>query len=398
MVTVFLTEGKNLIPGIDEERPGEDDSLKPQDDQIDNNRKPEFTNNPEGGDPSDATESGETTAPEEQTTAPEEETGATEETVEAEPWVLQPATCGPFVVTNGVFYGSLGISLVLILCLLFAALKGGKKQKKAAPAQQPLEKTQGAAVPAAGAAGIQAAVHQHIGARKDQQDSFGISDLAAYETSGVVAVVADGMGGLANGSTVSKALRDVFIQNAPRIHPQANGADVLLDLATRANAHVNQILQGKERSGSTLVAALIRDGYLHFLTVGDSRLYLYRGGALIQLNREHIYQEELAVRAANQMTPLGQVRSDRQAHALTSYYGIGQLPAVDRNDEGLRLVNGDKLLLASDGVFGTLSQQQLEQFLALDVEEAAARIGEEILAINKPYQDNNTAVILEYRN
>ena len=157
------------------------------------------------------------------------------------------------------------------------------------------------------------------------------------------------------------------------------------------------MLQGQERSGSTLVTALIKNGMLYFITVGDSRLYLYRGGALIQLNREHIYQEELAVRATNQMVSLGQVRGDRQAHALTSYFGIGRLPAIDRNIEGIRLLNGDKLLLASDGVFGTLTQAQMEAALSQDVNAAARTIGEQIIAANRTHQDNNTAVILEYR-
>jgi len=160
---------------------------------------------------------------------------------------------------------------------------------------------------------------------------------------------------------------------------------------------VNQMLRGQERSGSTLVAATVRDGMLHFLTVGDSRIYLYRGGALLQLNREHIYQEELAVKALNQIVSQQQVRGDRQAHSLTSYFGIGRIPAMDRNYEGIRLVDGDKILLASDGVFGTLSQPQMEAAMSRNVTEAAKLMGEWVRTANRPHQDNNTAVILEYR-
>ena len=157
------------------------------------------------------------------------------------------------------------------------------------------------------------------------------------------------------------------------------------------------MLRGQERSGSTLVSCVIRNGYLHFLTVGDSRIYLYRGGALIQLNREHIYQEELACRAVNQEVSLPQVRGDRQAHALTSYFGIGRIPYIDRNDEGLKLLSGDKILMASDGVFGTLTQAQMEAALTQDVSAAARTMGELIRQANRPHQDNNTAVVLEYR-
>lgn len=244
---------------------------------------------------------------------------------------------------------------------------------------------------------ILAAVHQHIGTRSDQQDSYGVSEPAAYSQRGVIAVVADGMGGLSNGRAVSSALVRGLLEGFQNSDPRQNPADLLLEQAVRANAGVNQMLRGQERSGSTLVSCVIRGGYLNFLTVGDSRIYLYRGGALIQLNREHIYQEELAAKAVNQGASLQQVRGDRQAHALTSYFGIGTIPAIDRNDEGLKLISGDKLLLASDGVFGTLSQAQMEAALALDVTMATKTMGELIRQANRAHQDNNTAVILEYR-
>ena len=244
---------------------------------------------------------------------------------------------------------------------------------------------------------ILASVHQHIGARGDQQDSYGVSEPGDYSNRGIIAIVADGMGGLANGRAVSSALVRGLLDGFRNSDPHMNPADLLLEQAVRANAGVNKMLQGQDRSGSTLVSCVIRNGYLNFLTVGDSRIYLYRGGALIQLNREHIYQEELATRAVNQSAPLQQVRGDRQAHALTSYFGIGTLPAIDRNDEGLKLLSGDKILMASDGVFGTLSQSQMEAALALDVNAAAKTMGELIRQANRPHQDNNTAVVLEYR-
>lgn len=244
---------------------------------------------------------------------------------------------------------------------------------------------------------ILAAVHQHIGSREDQQDSYGVSEPTAYTQNGVMAVVADGMGGLANGRAVSSTLVRTLLEGFRSSNPRQNPADFLLEQAVRANSSVNQLLRGQDRSGSTLVSCVVRRGYMHFLTVGDSRIYLYRGGALIQLNREHIYQEELATKAVNQLTSLQQVRGDRQAHSLTSYFGIGKIPAIDRNDEGLKLLSGDKILLASDGVFGTLTQAQMEAALAQDVSAAAKTMGELIRQANRAHQDNNTAVILEYR-
>lgn len=254
-----------------------------------------------------------------------------------------------------------------------------------------------AAAPVAGGTGVSAAVHQHIGARKDQQDSYGVSDLNAYGTNGVLAIVADGMGGLANGAAVSSTLVHSLLTYFRQTTGKENTADMMLDMVTQANDQINRMLQGAERSGSTLVSAIIREGRLHFLTVGDSRIYLYRKGVLLQLNREHIYQEELALKAVNHIVPLPQVTGDRQAHALTSYLGIGRLTHIDRNYESIKLEPGDRLLLASDGVFGTLSEMEMEAALRGTISQAAEVIGQKILKANMPYQDNNTALVVEYR-
>ena len=302
-----------------------------------------------------------------------------------------------------------GILLVLILAACAVVMYIRKnEQKKRRRARRNNRTAVAAAAPAAAhtaapmAAGyakapVAAAAYQHVGAREDQQDSYGVSRPELYGRQGVMAVVADGMGGLANGKAVSSALVRTYLDGFPQVSGYyEQTSDILLDLAIRSNAQVNKMLQGAERSGSTLVATMIRGGYLHFLTVGDSRVYLCRGGALIQLNREHIYQEELAAKAVNQSVAMNQVRTDRQAHSLTSYFGIGRIPSIDRNDEGLKLVPGDRILLASDGVFGTLTQEQMEQALQHEINEAAQLMGDMILNADKPYQDNNTLVILEY--
>ena len=72
----------------------------------------------------------------------------------------------------------------------------------------PVQET--AATPCRGEPQVNVAVHQHIGSREDQQDSYGVSDPNAYGRSGVMAIVADGMGGLANGRAVSSALVRTF--------------------------------------------------------------------------------------------------------------------------------------------------------------------------------------------
>lgn len=344
-------------------------------------------------------------------TVPAEETLTTAET--QVPGGDEPAA--GFLSGGGLLYAALALLLALIVCVALVIIRKNNAEKKRrqrrrarrAGSRDDLITTRGvdptlanapmAAAPAAAQQPIVAAVHQHIGAREDQQDSYGASDLTAYPTSGVLAVVADGMGGLSNGGAVSSALVRTFLEGFRHMAGQTQPQDMLLEMAIQANNYINQMLRGAERSGSTLVSAVVQDGYLHFLTVGDSRIYLYRAGTLLQLNREHIYQEELAVKAINRLISIPQVSGDRQAHSLTSYFGIGSIPAIDRNYEGIKLVPGDRILLATDGVFGTLSREEMEQALQGTVGEATQALGDRIREIDKPYQDNNTALILEYR-
>jgi len=245
-------------------------------------------------------------------------------------------------------------------------------------------------------AGVQYAVHQDIGRRQDQQDSYGISDLSGYEENGVLALVADGMGGLQNGKAVSSALVYSFL-NYFRMHADKEAPQMLLlEMAAQANEYINQMLQGCEPGGSTLISAIVRNGELFFLTVGDSRIYLYRQGLLLQLNREHTVREMLAVSAANHEVPIDWGMLDPQRDALTSYFGGGRLLHIDRNPEGIRLKKGDRVLLLSDGVFRTLACGELESALQCSVEEAVMKIGQKIRQEDDPYQDNSTALILEY--
>lgn len=298
-------------------------------------------------------------------------------------------------------YGALALLVVLLIAVVADTFHKLRNNKKVVKANEETVPASTATAVTTGGVEVKTATLQAQGSRNDQQDAYGISDLSdptTYARQGVMAVVADGMGGLANGSVVSNLLVRVFLQGfqsgAAYMQPQ----DLLLDLATRANMQVNQMLRGAERSGSTLVATTIRNGYLHFLTVGDSHLYLYRGGVLLQLNREHVYQEELAVKAVNRYVSVSQVHSDPQAHSLTSYFGIGNIPIIDRNVDGIKLISGDRIILCSDGVYGTLTREQMEQALQKPLDEAANIMGNMIEEAAKPYQDNYTAVILEFQN
>ena len=235
------------------------------------------------------------------------------------------------------------------------------------------------------------------GAREGQQDCFSVSPEDLCQSHGLLAVVADGMGGLEDGDQVSQtavsAVMNAFFSLPTETAPQ----QLLLTLLQHANSAVNYLL-GVERigqAGSTLVAGLLKDGRFHFLSVGDSRVCLFRNGQLTQLNREHIYRHELELRAVNGEGTLEEAGTHPRAAGLTSYLGMGQLRLVDQPDQPVTAQPGDRFLLMSDGVYNALSEQELCLALALDAQEAADAIGRAVEARGWPGQDNYTAVIVQ---
>ena len=131
---------------------------------------------------------------------------------------------------------------------------------------------------------------------------------------------------------------DAFLSAWKEENPQR----LLLVLAEQAVEAVNRYLgpKGLRESGSTLVMALLRQGSLTFLSVGDSRVSLYRKGALIQLNREHIYQRELALRGVNGEISLEDAYASSQGTGLTSFLGMGPLAHIDFPDTYLPASGG----------------------------------------------------------
>lgn len=240
-----------------------------------------------------------------------------------------------------------------------------------------------------------------IGRRESQQDSFAVSeveDRALCEEKGVIVIVADGMGGLSDGDRISSMITLSFFRHFHERPVQDDAGNELLQMLREANEDVNRYLGAKTgQCGSTLVAGIVRDRKCHWISVGDSHIYLYKNGGLIQLNREHVYREELDAKAANGEISREEAMKNPQRGALTSYVGMGRIEKVDRNQKPLILYPGDRLLFMTDGVFGTLSEAQIAEAMRYPMEESIRLMDESIRAVGKPNQDNYTAVVLECR-
>jgi len=240
---------------------------------------------------------------------------------------------------------------------------------------------------------------QYIGARSSQQDAFGFSDkddLAFVAHGGVLAVVADGMGGMAHGGEASHMAVRAFLHAY-----MAKSADETVPAALhRALDEANQAVislayqADAEDVGTTLVAAVIHGDALHWVSVGDSRLYLWRDRQLTQLNADHIYANDLDRDAANGNISREDAENHPERRSLTSYLGLTRLDLIDHNPQPFPLFGGDRILLCSDGLYVALVESEIAPLFNRDAQQAAEDLVALVLAKNRPGQDNLTVAIL----
>lgn len=229
-------------------------------------------------------------------------------------------------------------------------------------------------------------IHQ-IGTRSSQQDSFGIQ----FQGKGLLIAVADGVGGLANGAEVSNAAITLLLRE-PALPGRLRGR------LLRTNQKINTVL-GKERlrqCGTTLVAAEVWRNHFSWVSVGDSRVCIFRNGCLIQMNHEHNCRMNRKGQRSG-CPPVPQTEIDADGGKLTSFIGMGKLRYVDSSVRPERVQRGDILLLLSDGVFKTASNEAIEDILriALNAKDAAKTLENYILSQEIRRQDNFTAVVVD---
>lgn len=244
-----------------------------------------------------------------------------------------------------------------------------------------------------GSAGTVGKLH-NIGMRSSQQDSLGVTGYSG----GLFAVVADGMGGLSDGDKVSQKVVLTMLQDAVKLSG-GKTAGMLWQMTAHVNREVNHMLgaANQYKSGSTLIAVLVENGSFQWISVGDSRIYLYRQGQLLQMNREHVYEVDLRHKAVNGLVSFAEAAADPQKKHIASFIGMGELKYVDSCMRPAPTCAGDRLLLMSDGVFNTLSEEEIRAVLLRgeNAENTAAILEEQVLARRNPKQDNFTAVILD---
>ena len=243
---------------------------------------------------------------------------------------------------------------------------------------------------------------QDIGSRSEQQDSVGAVLGTFHDKPALLAVLADGMGGMKNGAEFSRIAVDFHLENFQRLLDSKDRLPfVLLALARQANEEAHKIYDENKPGGTTLVTALFTDDRFYTLSVGDSRICLYRRNVKLncyvplQINREHVLGQALDESAWMGRISFDDAENNLLRDSLTSAIGDSRIRRIDLTENPTRFIGGDKLALMSDGIYRSLPDMETAAFMEDSPTKAADKIIGHICDKKLPHQDNMSIIIIE---
>jgi serine/threonine protein phosphatase PrpC len=214
---------------------------------------------------------------------------------------------------------------------------------------------------------------------------------------GELFIVADGMGGHEGGGTAAQMLIDGLDAHLRALPPETPPEEALRQAAQKANADIYRRAQDDRRlakMGATGVLALVQalpKGHCAWIAhAGDSRAYLWRGGGLERLTRDHTLVQRMV---DHQILNEDEARHHPDSNVVTR--GFGQSPEIEMEvAPPLKLREGDRLLLCSDGLSGYVDDAAIAHALAAGGEAQAIADALIDLALRAGGEDNVSLQLL----
>jgi serine/threonine protein phosphatase PrpC len=234
------------------------------------------------------------------------------------------------------------------------------------------------------------------GPRQYNQDRLAYS----YSKDALLLVVADGMGGHRHGEIAAQlavtTMTDAFQRLA--VPMLSSPAKFLIDHMQQIHDMIDQLTQERELIESprtTIVAAVVQRGVLYCAHVGDSRLYHFRDGHLLYRTEDHSIVQSLYSKGIINKADMS---THPYRHKVYSCLGGDVPPKIDLSDRH-ELVEGDTILLCTDGVWGAVADEQIKRILnSPSITDGITLLLDQAENASKEHGDNMSAIGLQWGN
>ncbi len=239
------------------------------------------------------------------------------------------------------------------------------------------------------------AVKSVLGTRAEQQDSIAVYSNGDY----VAFAVCDGMGGLNGGAQASKAAADAFSEAVKNRAHNETVPELLLrcvDITDKAVFSLCDSEGNRLNAGTTVVSAVIENGNLFWMSVGDSRLYALRGDEFIKATRDHNYFLSLGEMPDDYVPSKYEIS---KGDALISFAGMNGIEVFDISNNPVKLYENDRILLTSDGLYRALSDEIIKKIISSDesLEKICDRLINECERLSPKVRDNISFVLIKMK-
>jgi len=153
------------------------------------------------------------------------------------------------------------------------------------------------------------------------------------------------------------------------------------------------------QSGTTLASVIIVDNKLYWASVGDSRIYLIRNNEMAQITVDHNYAVVLDQKVRQGRITKEEAESHPKREALISFVGMGGVKHIDLNSKPFQLLNGDYIVICSDGLYRSLNNEEIKSIIIssqVNITGTANTLVNRAIRKQIKNQDNTTVVLVKF--
>lgn len=231
---------------------------------------------------------------------------------------------------------------------------------------------------------ISISYYSATGKRSNNEDSVSILE----SNRGTLAIVADGLGGHADGEVASRQAVTTMNQ---MLHNEMPDEDLLTDAVQQASREIARISDPARPMHTTVAALWVGNYDAITANVGDTRIYQFRDGKIVYQSLDHsVAQMAVLVGEMEQE----EIRTSKDRNRLIRVLGDGTTPKVDC--ENLSVRQGDRFLLCSDGFWEAVTEGDMIATAAQTdtAQDWLAMMQRIVENVDNPGQDNHTAIAL----